>query len=85
MAKMFISHRNGLVHQNGRRFIVLGHKGCVRLGSLDFGIEIEREIRKRIKTLRYLFLDFLFTVEWEIRKRIWKTVLKNSGFLHAHA
>ena len=48
MAKMFISHRNGLVHQNGRRFIVLGHKGCVRLGSLDFGFVIEREIRKRI-------------------------------------
>ena len=48
MGKMFISHRKGLVHQNSRRFIVLGHKGCVRLGSLDFGFVIEREIRKRI-------------------------------------
>ena len=33
----------------------------VRLGSLDFGFAIEREIRKRISTLRSLFLDFLFT------------------------
>ena len=35
--------------------------GCVRLGSLDFGFAIEREIRKRISTLRSLFLDFFFT------------------------
>ena len=34
---------------------------CVRLGSLDFGFAIEREIRKRISTLRSLFLDFFFT------------------------
>ena len=40
MEKMFISHRNGLVHQNGRRFIVLGHKGCVRLGNLDLDFKI---------------------------------------------
>ena len=43
--------------------------GCVRLGNLDLdfenpdcGFAIEREIRKRISTLRYMFLDFLFTV-----------------------
>ena len=35
--------------------------GCVRLGSLDFGFAIEREIRKPISTLRSLFLDFFFT------------------------
>ena len=42
--------------------------GCVRLGNLDldfenpdFGFAIEREIRKRISTLRSLFLDFFFT------------------------
>ena len=40
MAKMFISHRNGLVHQNGHRFIVLGHKGYVRLGNLDLDFKI---------------------------------------------
>ena len=34
---------------------------CVRLGSLDFGFAIEREIRKPISTLRSLFLDFFFT------------------------
>ena len=41
--------------------------GCVRLGNpdldfqnLDFGFPIEREIRKRISTLRYLFLHFHF-------------------------
>ena len=41
--------------------------GCVRLGNLDldfenldFGFAIDREIRKRISTLRYLFLDFHF-------------------------
>ena len=38
--KMFISHRNGSVHQNGHRFIVLGHKGCVRLGNLDLDYKI---------------------------------------------
>ena len=37
---MFISHRNGSVHQNGHRFIVLGHKRCVRLGSLDLDFKI---------------------------------------------
>ena len=83
MAKMFISHRKGLVHQNDHRFIVLGHKGCVRLGNPDpdFGFEIEREIRKRILTLRYLFLDFLFTV----RLGNEKLSLRLSGFLLAHA
>ena len=40
MAKPFISQRNGSVHQNGRRFIVLGHKGCVRLGNLDLDYKI---------------------------------------------
>ena len=40
MAKMFIFHRNGFAHQNGHRFIVLGHKGCVRLGNLDLDFEI---------------------------------------------
>ena len=40
MAKMFISHRNGSVHQNGHRFIVLGHKRCVRLGNLDLDFKI---------------------------------------------
>ena len=38
MAKMFISHRNGLVHQNGHRFIVLG---CLRLGNLDLDFKIQ--------------------------------------------
>ena len=59
--------------------------GCVPLGSLDFflnphfGFAIDCKIRKRISTLRCLFLDFL----WEIWKRIWKTVLKNSGLARA--
>ena len=49
--------------QNQYQNIVLGY---VRLGNLDldfenpdFGFAIEREIRKRISTLRYLFLDFV--------------------------
>ena len=40
MAKMFISHRNGLSHQNGHRFIVLGYKGYVRFGNLDLDFKI---------------------------------------------
>ena len=40
MAKMFISHRKGLVHLNGNRFNVLAHKGCVRLGNLDLDFKI---------------------------------------------
>ena len=49
--------------QNQYQNIALGY---VRLGNLDldfenpdFGFAIEREIRKRISTLRYLFLDFV--------------------------
>ena len=40
MAKMFISHRNGLARQNSHPFIVLGHEGCVRLGNLDLYFKI---------------------------------------------
>ena len=40
MAKMLISNRDGLARQNGNRFIVLGHKGYVRLGNLDLDFKI---------------------------------------------
>ena len=46
--------------------LMLVDPGCVRLRNVDLDFEnpdfefaIEREIRKRISTLRYLFLDFL--------------------------
>ena len=54
-------------------------KSRFRFENPDFGFAIEREIRKRISTLRYLSLPF----DWEIRKRIWKTFLKNSGLARA--
>ena len=46
----------------------------IRNLDLDFkirisGSAIEREIRKQISTLRYLFLDFLFTVRLGNPKR----------------
>ena len=55
--------------------------GCVWLGNLDLDFKIP------ISTLRscwdicfgFPFLPF----DWEIWKRIWKTVLKNSGLVHA--
>ena len=65
--------------------------GCFRLGNLDSNfkirtsdlIAIEREIRKRISTLRYLFLDSLFSrFLGKPEQRTWKTVLKNSGLTH---
>ena len=51
----------------------------------DFGFEIERHIRKRISTLRNLFLDILSFCFFfgEIFERIFKTVLKDSGLARA--
>ena len=49
--------------------LMLVDPGCVRLRNVDLDFEnpdfefaIEREIRKRISTLRYLFRIFIFTV-----------------------
>ena len=45
-----------------RRVVESIGKSGLRFENPDFGFEIEREIRKRISRLGYLFLDFLFTV-----------------------
>ena len=59
-------------------------KSGFRFYNPDFGLAIEREIHKRISTLRHLFLDFLFTVRLGNPKRDLKlTVLENSGLARA--
>ena len=59
-------------------------KSGFRFWNPDFEFAIEREIHKRISTLRNLFLDFLFTVRLANPKRDLKlTVPKNSGLARA--
>ena len=46
-------------------------KSGFRFKNPDFGFAIEREIRKQISMLRYLFFRFSsLPFDWEIRKRI---------------
>ena len=66
--------------------------GCVRLGNLDldfenpdFGSAIEREIRKRISTLRYLFLDFHFYRSIGKSEKGFEKLSLRTAVLHAHA
>ena len=66
--------------------------GCVRLGNLDldfenpdFGSAIEREIRKRISTLRYLFLDFHFYRSIGKSKKGFEKLSLRIAVFHAHA
>ena len=66
--------------------------GCVRLGNLDldfqnpdFGFPIEREIRKRISTLRYLFLDFHFYRSIGKSEKGFEKLFLRTAVLHAHA
>ena len=60
-------------------------KGCVRLGNPDFGFAIEREIRKRISTLRYLLLDFHFYRSIGKSKKGFEKLFLRTAVLHAHA
>ena len=67
-------------------------KGCVRLGNPDldfqnpdFGFTIEREIRKRISTLRYLLLDFHFYRSIGKSKKGFEKLFLRTAVLHAHA
>ena len=66
--------------------------GCVRLGNPDldfqnpdFGFPIEREIRKRISTLRYLFLDFHFYRSIGKSAKGFEKLFLRTAVLHAHA
>ena len=68
------------------------YKGCVRLGNLDldfqnpdFGFAIEHEIRKRISTLRYLFLDFHFYRSIGKSEKGFEKLCLRTAVLHAHA
>ena len=68
------------------------YKRCVRLGNLDldfenpdFGFAIEREIRKRISTLRYLFLDFHFYRSIGKSEKGFEKLCLRAAVLHAHA
>ena len=69
-----------------------GILGCVRLGNPDldfenpdFGFAIEREIRKRISTLRYLFLDFHFYRSIGKSEKGFEKLSLRTAVLHAHA
>ena len=66
--------------------------GCVRLGNLDldfenpdYGFAIEREIRKRISTLRYLFLDLHFYRSIGKSEKGFEKLSLRTAVLHAHA
>ena len=59
-------------------------KSGFRFKNPDFGFAIEREIRKRISTLRYLFLDFhLYRSIGKSEKGFEKLSLR-TAVLHAH-
>ena len=60
-------------------------KSGFRFKNPDFGFAIEREIRKRISTLRYLLLDFhLYRLIGKSEKGFEKLSLR-TALLHAHA
>ena len=70
---------------------LLRHFGCVQLGNLnldfenpDFGFAIEREIRKRISTLRYLFLNFHFYRSIGKSEKGFEKLSLRTAVLHAH-
>jgi len=65
--------------------------GCVRFGNPDldfqnpdFGFPIEREIRKRISTMRYLFLDFHFYRSIGKSAKGFEKLFLRTAVLHAH-
>ena len=49
------------------------------------GFPIEREIRKRISTLRYLFLDFHFYRSIGKSEKGFEKLFLRTAVLHAHA
>ena len=60
-------------------------KSEFRFWNPDFGFAIEREIQKRISTLRYLFLDFHFYHSIGKSKKGFEKLSLRAAVLHAHA
>ena len=60
-------------------------KSGFRFYNPDFGFAIEREIRKRISTLRYLFLDFHFYRSIGKSEKGFEKLSLRTAVLHAHA
>ena len=60
-------------------------KSGFRFQNPDFGFAIEREIRKRISTLRYLFLDFHFNRSIGKSEKGFEELSLRTAVLHAHA
>ena len=87
MKKLYLTNKK--VVERNKTFHIYG---CVRLGNLDldfenpdFGFAIEREIRKRISTLRYLFLDFHFYRSIGKSEKGFEKLSLRTAVLHAHA
>ena len=60
-------------------------KSGFKFKNPDFGFAIEREIRKRISTLKYLFLDFPFYRSIGKSEKGFKKLSLETALLHAHA
>ena len=60
-------------------------KSGFRFQNPDFGFAIEREIRKRISTLRNLFLDFHFYRSIGKSEKGFEKLSLRTAVLHAHA
>ena len=60
-------------------------KSGFRFSNPDFGFAIEREIRKQISTLRYLFLDFHFYRSIGKSEKGFEKLSLRTAVLHAHA
>ena len=60
-------------------------KSGFRFLNPDFGFAIERKIRKRISTLRYLFLDFHFYRSIGKSEKGFEKLSLRTAVLHAHA
>ena len=60
-------------------------KSGFRFQNPDFGFAIEREIRKRISTLRYLFFDFHFYRSIGKSEKGFEKLSLVTVVLHAHA
>ena len=60
-------------------------KSGFRFKNPDFGFAIEREIRKQISTLRYLFLDFHLYRSIGISEKGLEKLSLRTAVLHVHA
>ena len=59
-------------------------KSGFRFENPDFGFAIERDIRKRISTLKYLFLDFPFYGSIGKSEKGFEKLSSGTAVLHEH-